>query len=195
MTGDIVAAADAADSVGPTTTDGCSAFTNASAVAGKWALVDRGPLNGNCTFVLKAQNAQAAGAIGVIIADNRKDTCFPPGMSGSDASITIPVISITQDDGAAIRAQVGNGVNATLHVDPTELAGVTTEGFVKLYAPCTVAAGSSIYHFDTTATPNLLMEPFISDDLTHAVDLTIDELREIGWPITQPTGRTILKRR
>src|SRR6185369_6443769 len=66
VTADIVAATDAADFIGPSTTDGCSAYTNASAVAGKWALVDRG---GNaagdppCTFVLKAKNAQDAGAI------------------------------------------------------------------------------------------------------------------------------------
>lgn len=189
LTGDIVPALDAADAAGPSTTDGCSAYTNASAVQGKWALVDRG----TCTFVIKAQNAQAAGAIGLIVADNRKDTCFPPGMSGTDASITIPVISVTQDDGAAIRG--ATGVNATLHVVPTEVAGATTEGFAKLYAPCTVAPGSSIYHYDTTATPNLLMEPNINDDLNHTLDLTVDQLRDIGWPISSPQGRTILRRR
>ena len=191
LTGDVAAATDPVDDAGPSSTDGCSAYTNASAVKGKWALVDRG----TCTFVVKAQNAQAAGAIGLIVADNRKDTCFPPGMSGSDSTITIPVISVTQDDGGAIRAQVANGVNATLHTDPTQLAGATPEGLTKLYAPCTVAPGSSIYHFDITATPNLLMEPNINDDLKHDLDLTVDQLHDIGWPITSPQGRTILKRR
>jgi len=198
LSGNVVAATDAADFIGPSTTDGCSAYTNPGAVAGKWALVDRG---GNaageppCTFVLKAQNAQAAGAIGIIIADNRAETCQPPGMSGSDASITIPVISISQNDGAAIRGQVANGVNATLHLDPTHLAGATDQGSPRLYAPCTLAPGSSIYHFDVTAVPNLLMEPFISDDLTHTPDLTLDELRDIGWKIAAPKGgRTILRR-
>jgi hypothetical protein len=197
LTGDVVAATDPADFIGPSTTDGCSAYTNPAAVAGKWALVDRG---GNaageppCTFVLKAQNAQAAGAIGIIIADNRAETCQPPGMSGSDASITIPVISISQNDGAAIRGQVANGVNATLHFDPTHLAGATSEGLPRLYAPCTLAPGSSIYHFDVAASPNLLMEPAISDDLDHSLDLTLDQLRDIGWKISSPQGRTILRR-
>jgi PA domain len=198
LTGDIVAATDAADFIGPSTTDGCSAYTNANAVAGKWALVDRG---GNaageppCTFVLKAQNAQAAGAIGIIIADNRQETCQPPGMSGSDGSITIPVVSISQNDGAAIRGQAANGVNATLRFDPTHLAGATAEGLPRLYAPCTLAPGSSIYHFDVSASPNLLMEPAISDDLNHGLDLTLDELRDIGWQISAPKGgRTILRR-
>jgi len=198
LTGDIVAALDSSDLIGPSTTDGCSAYTNASAVAGKWALVDRG---GNaagdppCTFVLKAQNAQKAGAIGIIIADNRADTCLPPGMSGNDPSLTIPVISVSQADGAAIRAAAVEGEHATLGIDPTRVAGATADGYPRLYAPCTVAAGSSIYHFDTTANPSLLMEPFISDDVNHTPDLTLDELRDIGWTITQPQGRTILRRR
>jgi hypothetical protein len=198
VTADIVAATDAADFIGPSTTDGCSAYTNVSAVAGKWALVDRG---GNaageppCTFVLKAKNAQDAGAIGIIIADNRQETCLPPGMSGTDASITIPVVSISQIDGGVIRTQIANGVNATLHTDATHLAGATEQGYPRLYAPCTLARGSSIYHFDITANPSLLMEPFISDDLNHTPDLTLDELRDIGWKITPPQGgRTILRR-
>ncbi len=42
VNGQIVAATDASNSIGPSTTDGCSAFTNASQVAGKIALIDRG---------------------------------------------------------------------------------------------------------------------------------------------------------
>ena len=42
-------AVDAADTAGPTTTDGCSAFTNAAAVTGKWAYVDRG----TCAFAAR----------------------------------------------------------------------------------------------------------------------------------------------
>lgn len=199
LSGDIVAATDPADEIGPSTFDGCSAYTNPSAVAGKWALVNRG---GNaageppCTFVLKAQNAQAAGAIGLIVADNREESCLPPAMSGGDASITIPVISVTLSDGAAIRTQTAAGAVATLLTDPTHLAGATPDGYPRLYAPCTLEPGSSIYHFDVTAKPSLLMEPFISDDLNHTPDLTLDELRDIGWTVTPPQGgRTILRRR
>jgi hypothetical protein len=197
ITANVVAAADAADAAGALTTDACSAITNASAIAGKWALVDRG----NCEFVLKATNVQAAGALGMIIADNAKTTCFPPGMGGGTtadpALITIPVISLTQDDGAAVRAQLPSAtVNVTAHTDSTSLAGATQEGFAKLYAPCTFEPGSSIYHFDVTAFPNLLMEPAISDDVTHTGDLTVDFMQDIGWTLTpQAGGRTILRRR
>jgi len=86
--------------------DGCSAIT--SNVAGKIALIDRG----TCTYATKALNAQAAGAIGVIIADIVPGSS-PPSMGGSGA-VTIPVLSVTQDLGAAIRAQLGAGVTVTL---------------------------------------------------------------------------------
>ncbi len=194
LTGTIVAAADDANTDGPTTTDGCSPYTNASAINGNIALVDRG----TCTFVIKAKNAQAAGASALVVADNRKDTCIPPGMAGDDATITIPIISISQDDGTAIRAQVVNGVSASLRVDPSTLAGATNTGLLRLYAPCTVSAGSSVFHWDVTAFPNLLMEPNINGDLPHAVDLTINQLIDMGWSraatSAPPSGRRTLKR-
>ena len=194
LTGTIVAAIDPADAAGPTTTDGCSPYTNASEINGHIALVDRG----TCTFVVKAKNAQAAGATALLVADNRRDTCIPPGMAGDDATITIPTISITQDDGAAIRGQLANGVSATLHVDAASLAGATNSGMLRLYAPCTVSAGSSVFHWDVSAFPNLLMEPNINGDLTHGVDLTINQLIDLGWSRATsdgpPSGRRTLKR-
>ncbi len=56
LTADVVLALDAANPTGPTTTDGCTALTNAAAVAGKIALIDRGV----CLFVDKAKTAQNA---------------------------------------------------------------------------------------------------------------------------------------
>ena len=59
------------------------------------------------------------------------------------------------------------------------------DGFVRLYAPNPVAAGSSKSHFDTAATPNLLMEPSINDDLMPSVflDLTPNLFEDIGWTL------------
>ncbi|HEX7420925.1 MAG TPA: PA domain-containing protein, partial [Thermoanaerobaculia bacterium] len=193
LTGKMVAANDAANTDGPTTTDGCSAYTNADAIKGNIALVDRG----TCTFVTKADNAQVAGAIALVVADNRRDTCIPPGMGGTDTTITIPIISVGQDDGAALRAQLASGVSATLRVDPTQMAGATNTGLLRLYAPCTVSAGSSVFHWDVSAFPNLLMEPNINGDLTHGVDVTINQLIDIGWSLAAngpPSGRRTLKR-
>ena len=84
---------------GGTTTDGCDTpFANAAALAGKIAYMDRGV----CGFAVKAKNAQLNGAIGVIIGNNVAGAI---NMSGDDATITIPSLSVVQSDGAAIKAQ------------------------------------------------------------------------------------------
>lgn len=179
----VVAAVDAADGVGPTTTDGCSAFTNAAAVAGKIALIERGV----CGFSAKAFNAQLAGAIGAIIYNNAgtNATAAPPGMAAGPEPVTIPTVSLARADGLAIVAQLGGGVNAQISVDPSVRAGADAFGRVRLYAPKPLVSGSSISHFDTLAFKNLLMEPNINGDLTHNLvppdDLTLSVLRQIGW--------------
>ena len=170
VTGDVVLADDSTS----TTSDACEALTNGGAISGNIALVDRG----NCTFVLKVANAQAAGAIGVIVANNVA-TGLPP-MGGSDPSITIPSLGISQADGNSIKANLP-GTNATLTTDATQLSGSDATGHVLLYAPNPVQLGSSISHWDTTATPNLVMEPAITSTLFCQLDLTISLMRDIGW--------------
>ena len=176
VAGQLVAALDPADASGASTTDACSPLTNAPAVVGKVALVDRG----TCTFVIKTKNAQAAGAIAVIIADN-VDGTPPPGLGGSDPTITIPAVRITKADGAALRAALDPGVTVKLYLDETRLAGADPSGRVLLYAPNPIQNGSSISHWDSSAFPDLLMEPNISSDGRHDVDLTLPALRDIGW--------------
>ena len=191
--GKLVRATDAANTEGTSTFDGCTAFTNAGAINGNIAYVDRG----NCTFLAKARNAQAAGATAIIIADNKRDTCQAPGMHGDDASdVTIPVISIGTNDADLLKAQLSTSVDVRglLRKDGSQLAGTSTQGYVRLYAPCTNDPGSSTHHFDIVASPNLLMEPSISSDLSHGVDLTLYQLLDIGWSVAPKSGRPFLKR-
>ena len=55
-------------------------------------------------------------------------------------------------------------------------------GRVQMYTPSTIEGGSSVSHFNTTASPNLLMEPVISADLEDKqLDLTRQQMRDIGW--------------
>ena len=175
ITGTLVAALDPADMVGPTTFDACSPVTNASALAGRVALIDRG----SCTFVVKTLNVQAAGATAAIIANNVDGS--PPGLGGSDPTVTIPAVSITKADGATLRAALGSGVTVSLYLDSRRLAGTDGASHLLLFAPNPYQGGSSISHWDTSASPNLLLEPAISSDLTHGVDLTLAALRDIGW--------------
>jgi hypothetical protein len=159
-----------------TSTDACSPLTNAAAVAGKIALIDRG----GCLMVVKVKHAQDAGAIGAVIANNVAGG--PPAISGSDPAISIAAIGIAQADGAALRAALGTGtVSAKIGHDRTRLAGADSAGRVRMFAPNPIQYGSSISHFDTSATPNLLMEPFINPGLGQSIDLTGDLLRDIGW--------------
>src|SRR4029079_1665938 len=116
----------------------------------------------------KVKNAQNAGAVGVVIADNVAGSP-PPNLGGTDATITIPSVRITLADGNTIKAQLGAGVNATLLLDHSIPGGADAQGRVLLYAPNPVEGGSSVSHWDKSAFPNLLMEPDISDDLTHIV--------------------------
>jgi hypothetical protein len=182
ISGQVVQALDVAEPGTPagTTTDGCSPLTNAAAVAGRIALVDRGL----CGFSVKVKNAQNAGAIGVIVADNVAGSP-PAGMGGADPTITIPSVRITLADGNAIKGQLGAGVSATLGVDPSRLAGADLLGRVFMNAPNPVQPGSSVSHWDPLTTPSQLMEPAINADLTHSLvpprDLTLSLLRDIGW--------------
>ncbi|HEX8118209.1 MAG TPA: PA domain-containing protein, partial [Pyrinomonadaceae bacterium] len=178
-TGNVVQALDPSDANGAATTDGCTALTNPSAVAGRIAVIDRG----TCTFVTKVRNAQNAGAVGVIIANSSAGVFG--GMAGSDATITIPSAMVSFADGNTIKGQLTAGVNATLLFDGSTATGVDAQGRPQLYAPAAFSSGSSVSHFDTVLFPNQLMEPNISGDLVHSVavpaDLTGSELRDVGW--------------
>lgn len=92
LAGDIVLVNDGSDDP----TEGCSALVGFP--AGAIALVDRG----GCTFVLKVNNAQAAGATAVIVVNNTGGT--PINLGGTDPGIVIPAVHVSRDDGNTIKA-------------------------------------------------------------------------------------------
>ena len=79
---------------------------------------------------------------------------------------------------------------------PAVLAGATgfltggtdPAGHARLYAPNPVQNGSSISHFDTAASPNLLMEPYITPNLGSDLDLTDEQLIDVGWTRADTDG-------
>ena len=165
----------------------CTPFNaaNAEAVRNKIALVSRG----TCGFAVKVKNAQDAGAIGVIVADNAPGAVT--GMGGADPSVTIPSVRVTQADGALLAASLTkpngntNGTVAKMQRSKTQLSGADAQGRITMFTPDPYQPGSSVSHYNTTATRNQLMEPAISADLTHAVtaptDLTMELFKDIGW--------------
>jgi Zn-dependent metalloprotease len=92
----VVAALDEANATGPTVNDGCTAYTNAGAVSGKWAYVDRG----TCTFQVKVDNAVAAGATGIVIGNNVAG--LPPNPAGT-APAGFYGVTVTQADGTRFK--------------------------------------------------------------------------------------------
>ena len=166
---------------GTSPADGCTAIS--TNLSGKIAFIDRG----TCNFTVKVKNAQNVGALAVIIGNvaSSVNPDIPPGLGGTDPTITIPSVGIAQTDANAIRGQLANNINASLFADISTFAGADAGNRVLMFTPNPFQSGSSVSHYDTTAFRNLLMEPNISDDLTHSVtspqDLTFDLMRDIGW--------------
>ncbi|HEX8255016.1 MAG TPA: PA domain-containing protein [Thermoanaerobaculia bacterium] len=184
LSGQLVQAIDDINAAGPSNADGCTAITND--VNGKIAFVNRG----TCGFAIKVKNAELAGAIGVVVGDNAAGPVVDMGSSGDgafDKSISIPSGRVTLATANTIRAGLAAGtVMVNLGVDPVSpLRGTDSQGRVLLYAPTTFISGSSLSHWDTSATRNLLMEPSSTMNLRHSVkspdDLTLAQMRDIGW--------------
>ena len=76
---------------------------------------------------------------------------------------------------------VWNGPNVNAGAGALLVSGTDGAGNPRLYAPSPLELGSSISHFDTVAFPNLLMEPFINASLGPELDLTLQQMLDVGW--------------
>ncbi|MFT7335150.1 MAG: hypothetical protein ACI9M1_001050 [Porticoccaceae bacterium] len=93
------------------TSQACVVSSNAAAMNGKIVILRRG----SCTFAVKVKAAQNAGAIAVIVVNNVEGEVV---MSGSDASITIPAISVSKSIGENIIDQMKTQVvNIKIQLD------------------------------------------------------------------------------
>lgn len=171
FTGIVAVANDGTDAGG----DACTPLVNASDIAGRIALVDRGV----CSFDVKVLNAQAAGAIGVLVANNVPGVIEPGGVN---AAVTVPVLGISLDGGNQIRA-LAPGPQVAAVADAVRRVGADDLGRVRLNTPAALAPGSTFSHFDTALSPNALMEPSITGTLRADldVDLTPALFRDTGW--------------
>ena len=69
---------------------------------GKIALIDRGVVS----FEVKAQNAKAAGVIGMVVANNIPGESIQMGIT---SQLDFPAVMIKQDDGQKVKAALANG--------------------------------------------------------------------------------------
>ena len=96
--------------------DGCSALDSASSgpsVVGKIALIQRG----SCNFDLKVLNAQIAGAVAVVVFNNREEGGGSVIMGPADnaAAVTIPSVFISKTVGDSLHAAAGQGMCRNTH--------------------------------------------------------------------------------
>ena len=73
-----------------------------------------------------------------------------------------------------------DGTSVKNRYNPSTL---TSYGNVKMYAPGVFENGSSTSHFDTSNSPNLLMEPAYTG-ANHNPDITPNALKDVGWFFT-----------
>jgi hypothetical protein len=83
-------------SSGGSTRDACEPLTNANELDGRVALVERG----FCEFQVKIENAEAAGAVAVVVYNDSDDPIIV--MNGDTDSVGIPAVMITRADGEVL---------------------------------------------------------------------------------------------
>lgn len=167
-----------------TTADLAQPLLNGEEVAGAIALISRGLVN----FDLKVQQAEDAGALAVVLFNNTGGTARLAPSSNSPNPPTIPVTFVSENSGAVlldlleegelvVRA-FGNRVELVLPEDQQAPARR-----LRLFAPSTFNPGSSVSHWTTASSPNLLMEPTITRSIRSDLDLTPLLMKDIGWRI------------
>ncbi len=176
------------DGAGADTADACEALA-ANSLTGMVAFINRG----TCGFEAKTVNAQNAGAVAVIIGNvaTSSSSGTAPGMADDPTlTATIPALSLNLSDANTIRTQA-TGMHAALGTVAGQYAGADSGNRPLLYAPSTVANGSTFSHFDVSLTPNALMEPFINDDLAanFRTDLTLGLFADEGWVLKSGTAK------
>ena len=80
----------------------------------------------------------------------------------------------------------GAQVTGTLGLDESSRPGLSEDGKPLMHAPNPYESGSSVSHWDESASPNLLMEPSINPNLPLLeVDLTDEVFQDLGWSVAE----------
>ncbi len=96
------------------------------------------------------------------------------GVSGLVSGLILGLVFTAGADAVTVKARMRR--------DPKLPAGRDADGRALLFTPKPIQVGSTHSHFDSSASPNLLMEPSISSDLEiFDVDLTQTAMRDLGW--------------
>lgn len=101
-----------------------------------------------------------------------------------DHSLNLPWSSMTNAQRAASATDTGDlhWIGSQVTANSGGLTAGKSGGHVRMYAPSTLAPGSSVSHFDTALAPNELMEPIITGTQTNP-GLAVLLMQDIGWTL------------
>ncbi|WP_275693286.1 M4 family metallopeptidase [Nocardioides sp. TF02-7] len=158
VTGTAVVATDEANDDGPTTTDGCTAYDNAEEIEGQWAYVDRG----TCTFQVKADNAVAAGAVGIVVGNTESGA-----MTSMSGVADLYGVMVSFEDGAKFK-EAGEPVSFEISAVPAD----TDETYRWLSGESDPAFGGAIRDMWN---PNCYGDPGRVSDAEYTCDENYDD--------------------
>lgn len=136
----------------------CSSLASGS-LTGAVALI----LRGDCGFATKVNNAQKAGAAGVIIYQNSSNSIFPPG---DLTSTGIPAVMIGNSDGISLKEFLATHPDRAVTLDPNLFAEDASADEVAIFSsqgpnigtggikPELVAVGTDLYTATQDYDPN-----------------------------------------
>lgn len=135
-----------ADYTVTTPANGCTAISED--LTGKIALIDRGV----CAFTVKIRNAEAAGAVGVIVVNSVAGDPTSMGHDGTDPFPGIPAVMVGIDEGNAMKPSGTVTVDGTaaaefVSANADILAGFSSHGptpFTNLIKPDLTAPGVNV---------------------------------------------------
>lgn len=127
--------------------NGCTAIS--TDLTGRIALIDRGV----CSFTTKIRNAEAAGAVGVLIVNNVAGDPSAMGHDGTDPFPAIPAAMLSKAEGNSVKpggtvTVDGTSTSEMLTANADILAGFSSRGpspFTFLIKPDVTAPGVNVY--------------------------------------------------
>ena len=155
-------------------TSGCEATDFAGFVPGNIALIQRG----TCTFAVKASNAQAAGAVGVIVFNEGNNSGRMGVLLGTlgGPGVAIPVVGTTYALGLQWFTQLADGP-VVVHMEVSTASALSTSQNVIGTLTGTDAAQGIVYmggHYDSVA-----FAPGANDDAS-GVAATLEAARVLA---------------
>jgi len=139
--------------------------------------------------------------LGFVSLGNQTDGSFPNGGIPAifdrfvfDTQLNMPWTSINNAQRLTSMTNdpflVWNGTNVTNDATNFISSGFNS-GLVRLHAPGTIQPGSSVSHFSSAASADLLMEPVLGNIAFDQVDLTPSLFKDLGYVIVNPANNII----